>query len=268
MTSKDMTPKDTTSDDATSSAPARRRPFRKTLIWALVLMFFAPALTAFGALAYRGGPTHWGQYDRSLASRLPPAASHPDARILVMSSRTRGWKGALAVHSWIVVKGENERAWRRYDVAGWGSPVRLNWWPPDLWFGSYGTVVADIKGAQANALIPRVDAAIKDYQYRNYGDYRIWPGPNSNTFVAWLAREAGFGVDLPPTAVGKDYTGFVPVAKLPSGTGGQISLFGIAGVAAGLEEGLEVNLLGLTFGIDVNGPALKLPLVGRIGATR
>jgi hypothetical protein len=30
-------------------------------------------------------------------------------------------------------------------------------------------------------------------------------------------------------------------------------------------EGLEVNLLGLTFGIDPLGLALKLPGVGRIG---
>jgi hypothetical protein len=32
-----------------------------------------------------------------------------------------------------------------------------------------------------------------------------------------------------------------------------------------LEEGLEVNLLGLTFGLDINPPALKLPGIGRIG---
>jgi hypothetical protein len=72
-------------------------------------------------------------------------------------------------------------------------------------------------------------------------------------------------VDLPPTAVGKDYLGLSPVGKLPSGTGGQVSLFGVAGIAAGIEEGLEVNLLGLTFGIDPKSLSLKLPLVGRIG---
>jgi hypothetical protein len=266
MTSKDMTPKDTTSDDATSSAPARRRPFRKTLIWALVLMFFAPALTAFGALAYRGGPTHWGQYDRSLASRLPPAASHPDARILVMSSRTRGWKGALAVHSWIVVKGENERAWRRYDVAGLGSPVRLNWWPPDLWFGTYGTVVADIRGAQANALIPRVDAAIKDYQYRNYGDYRIWPGPNSNTFVATVLRAIPeVGATMPPNAVGRDFRPWPYLGLTDSGTGVEANLWGLIGVKLGWVEGLEVNFLGLVAGLDIREPALKVPGHGRLG---
>ena len=31
------------------------------------------------------------------------------------------------------------------------------------------------------------------------------------------------------------------------------------------EEGIEINILGLTFGIDWNQPALKLPGLGRIG---
>jgi hypothetical protein len=109
-----MTAKDITSD----APPRRRRSFRRTLIWSLLLLFIMLALSALGVLAYRGGPAHWGDYDHTVTSRLPPAAEHPEARILVMSGRTRGWKGALAVHSWIVVKGENEPEWRRYDVAG------------------------------------------------------------------------------------------------------------------------------------------------------
>ncbi len=45
----------------------------------------------------------------------------------------------------------------------------------------------------------------------------------------------------------------------------QVSLFGALGVLAGVEEGLELNVLGLTFGIDPNDLSLKLPLVGRVG---
>ncbi len=55
------------------------------------------------------------------------------------------------------------------------------------------------------------------------------------------------------------------MGKLPSGTGGQLSVLGVVGVGAGLQEGLEVNLLGLSFGIDPLGLAVKLPLNGRIG---
>ncbi len=65
-----------------------------------------------------------------------------------------------------------------------------------------------------------------------------------------LRRVPELRVDLPPTAIGKDYLGWRSVGKTPSGTGGQASLFGVVGVAAGLEEGLEVNLLGLNFGLD------------------
>jgi hypothetical protein len=39
-------------------------------------------------------------------------------------------------------------------------------------------------------------------------------------------------------------------------------------VAAGLEEGLEVNLLGLTFGVDPKSLSIKLPIVGRLGPDR
>jgi len=45
----------------------------------------------------------------------------------------------------------------------------------------------------------------------------------------------------------------------------QLSLFGLLGVLAGVEEGLELNVLSLTFGVDVKRPALKLPVLGRLG---
>jgi len=75
-------------------------------------------------------------------------------------------------------------------------------------------------------------------------------------------------VDLPPTAIGKDYLGWRSVSTTPSGTGGQASLFGVVGLAAGVEEGVEVNLLGLNFGLDPKSLSLKLPIVGRIGPAR
>jgi hypothetical protein len=97
----------------------------------------------------------------------------------------------------------------------------------------------------------------------------MWPGPNSNTFTAWVLRAVPeLGADLPPTAIGKDYTGKKLVGSAPSGRGFQFSLFGLAGLTASGVEGLELNLLGLTFGINPFDPALKLPLVGRIGPSR
>ena len=244
----------------------RRRSRRSIAIWFLVATFLLPVFGAAGTLAYHGGPNHWSRWDRTVQSRLGDAAAHPEARILVMTGRTRGWKGALAVHSWMVLKRENDAAWRRYDVAGWGNPVRVNWWPPDLWFGEYGQVVADIKGAQAQALIPRIEAAIKDYRYANAGDYVIWPGPNSNTFVAAVLRAVPeLGTILPPNAVGRDFRPLPYVGLTDSGTGLEASLWGVLGVKVGWVEGIELNLLGLVAGLDLRHPALKLPGFGRIG---
>jgi hypothetical protein len=75
----------------------------------------------------------------------------------------------------------------------------------------------------------------------------------------------GFEVALPTTAVGKDYLFNGVVAPTPSGTGYQLSLGGVVGIMLALEEGIELNLLGMSVGIDILRPALKLPGIGRLG---
>ncbi|NIP79111.1 MAG: DUF3750 domain-containing protein, partial [Actinobacteria bacterium] len=97
--------------------------------------------------------------------------------------------------------------------------------------------------------------------YPHATEYGLWPGPNSNTFTAHVGREVPeLELDLPTTAIGKDYIpngGLVDGA--PSGTGGQLSLYGLLGVTVAKEEGLELNILALNFGVDVLRPAIKLP---------
>ena len=58
------------------------------------------------------------------------------------------------------------------------------------------------------------------------------------------------------------------IDKAPSGTGYQLSLGGVVGLTIAMEEGFEINLLGLTFGLDATPPALKLPGIGRLGMPR
>jgi hypothetical protein len=133
--------------------------------------------------------------------------------------------------------------------------------PDAPWFGSKTELYADKRGAGVDELIARIEKAVAAYPYAQ--TYALWPGPNSNTFTAWIARAVPeLGVDLPATAVGKDYIGTRVFARAPSGSGFQFSLGGLLGVAAGPVEGFELNLLGLTFGLS--GSGVKLPLVGRV----
>jgi hypothetical protein len=123
---------------------------------------------------------------------------------------------------------------------------------------------ADKRGEGVDELIKRIDEAARTYPFA--GEYGLWPGPNSNTFTAYLTRHVPeLGVDLPGTAIGKDYLRDDIVHTPPSGRGLQVSLAGLLGFTASSVEGLEVNVLGLSFGVGPSG--LKLPFVGRIGVS-
>jgi hypothetical protein len=128
-------------------------------------------------------------------------------------------------------------------------------------------LIAERRGDGVDELIQRIRQAADSYEYAD--TYRVWPGPNSNTFVAHVLRAAPeLRADLPATAIGKDYLGASFVARSPSGTGVQLNLFGVLGALAGVEEGLELSVLGLTFGIDPLDLSLKLPLAGGVGWPR
>jgi hypothetical protein len=213
----------------------------------------------------------WWDLRRDSSGQAPDPASTPEPVIQVYAARTVGWRGALAVHTWVAVKPARAAAYTRYEVIGWGvdhgaPAIRINRTGPDnYWFGSRPELIADRRGAGVDELIGKVEAAVKSYPYP--ASYRTWPGPNSNTFTAYIGRAVpDLRLDLPPTAIGKDYLpGGALAAVSPSGTGLQLSLFGLAGVQAAWQEGLELNLLGLIFGLDLRHPALKLPAVGRLG---
>ena len=73
-------------------------------------------------------------------------------------------------------------------------------------------------------------------------------------------------VTLPPTAIGKDFlAGGQLAARTPSGTGFQLSFAGIIGITLAMEEGVEVNLLGLVVGVDPKRLAIKVPGIGEVG---
>ncbi len=246
---------------------SKTRRLRKITVYAFLVLFLLPV--AFRATLYAIGrhPASWRDADWSSAELLPQAPAEPQARVLVLSGRAGGLKGIVAVHSWLVLKCANARAWTRYDVVGWGNPVRTDNWPADgRWYGSTPVVVADVTGAKAAALIPKIEAAVKAYQYDHAGDYRVWPGPNSNTFVAAVLRAVPeLDAELPPNAIGRDFRALPYVGLSDSRTGIEVNLWGLLGFKVGLDEGVEINILGLVTGFDLRRPALKLPAFGRIG---
>jgi len=214
---------------------------------------------------------NWWELSREPSGQAPDPATTPEAVVQVYAARTVGWRGLLAVHTWIAVKPSGAPSYTRYEVMGWGvsrgaAALRVNRTGPDNhWFGSRPELLLDLRGPQVDAIVEKVLAAVAAYPYPD--SYRTWPGPNSNTFTAFVAREVPeLRLNLPSTAIGKDYlAGGAPVGLAPSGTGGQVSVLGLLGITTAWEEGLEINVLGLVFGLDVRRPALKLPAVGRLG---
>lgn len=249
--------------------PAKKKR-RVTL--ALVLAYLTLSL---GYLTFSGqlGAADWRTASREPAGLAPDPATTPEAVVQVYSARAVGWRGWFGVHTWIAVKPANAAEFTVHEVVGWrlrrtGTALVARNRPADgYWYGSRPELLGDIRGPGVEEIIGRIEGAVQSYPYPDR--YNVWPGPNSNTFVAHILRKVPeLRVDLPPTAIGKDYLGWRSVNKTPSGTGGQASLFGIVGVAAGIEEGLEVNVLGLNFGVDPKSLSLKLPMVGRIGPAR
>jgi uncharacterized protein DUF3750 len=203
----------------------------------------------------------------------PDPATTPEAVVQVYGARCSRWRGHFGIHTWIAVKPAGARAYAVYEVMDsyfrrTGSAVVVRKREPDArWFGNAPELLADKRGAGVDALIQRIDQAARGYPYAH--EYVVWPGPNSNTFAAYVARAVPeLEADLPPTAIGKDYLGNRLLAKAPSGSGLQVSLFGLLSVLVSGVEGFEVNVLGLGFGVDPFSPAIRLPLLGRLGAAR
>ena len=249
-----------------------RRALRGVKWLALVVaaLLCGPLLTLMlGDVSMRGD---WRTATHRATGLAPDPAAHPEAIVQVYASRTFGWRGAFAVHTWIAAKPAAARLYTRYEVIGWrmyagrsGLSVTDDGAPDAEWYGAAPTLIDDIRGARAEAVIAKLPDAAASYPYSTI--YRAWPGPNSNTFVAHVGRAIPeLALNLPPIAIGKDYRPIGEfMTRAPSGTGYQVSIGGVVGVTFARVEGLELNLFGLVTGIDIRHPALKFPGVGRIG---
>jgi len=235
----------------------------------LLLLILGPAAAAIGSDANVAGD--WRTATRQSSGIAPKPETTPEAVVQVYAARAFSWRGAFAVHTWISVKPENAKEYTLYEVMGWyvfggGSALQIHNDEPDrYWFGAKPKLLSDLRGKKAASAIKNIEAAVKAYPYA--GTYTTWPGPNSNTFTAFVTRRVPeLEADLPPTAIGKDYLpGGSVFGRAPSGGGAQISILGALGMLVSAEEGIEFNILGLSFGIDPGDLAIRLPGVGKVG---
>ena len=213
---------------------------------------------------------HWSNADRSSSGIAPLPEEHGKAVVQIYAARTFGWRGALAVHTWISMKSKGAENYVVSQVVGFRSrrnlPVLTSTIdiPDRFWYGNMPSLLVDLRGEKAEVLIPEIIEAINTYPFKDR--YLMWPGPNSNTFTAYIGRKIPeLKLDLPSTAIGKDYLAGKIFSITPGGSGYQLSFFGLLGVSLSIEEGVEINILSLNFGVNPTKLQLKLPGIGVLG---
>ena len=199
--------------------------------------------------------------------RFTDSATRPEAPVVQLRYATLpSLLRPVAVHASFASYEPAEGRWRRWEV--WqtrGGPfghVRRDRADVDSDIGGGPTWTArEWRGDEARRLIAALERSTNSYPNRDV--YRIWPGPNCNTYAAWVLRRAGVAADLHPKAVGKDYLGWIGAHRTTTGTGVQVET-PLIGAKLGLRDGVEIHLFCLTLGADAWPPAVKTP-VGRIG---
>jgi uncharacterized protein YceK len=158
------------------------------------------------------GAKDWRTASRESAGIAPNPASSKEPVLLIYGAPTWGWRGWFAIHTWIAAKATNDAAYTVYEVIGWRqrrglSVVRIEKDLPDrYWYGERPRLLKEFRGNGVDKLIGEVDRAAKEYPWPD--TYKAFPGPNSNTFIAWISRRVpGLGLDLPFSAIGSGYAG-------------------------------------------------------------
>jgi len=122
------------------------------LVLIVALMLVGPLFTfAFGGATMRGD---WRMATHRVTGLAPDPAVHREAVVQAYASRTFGWRGAFAVHTWVAAKPANADRYTRYEVIGWyarggGSGLTIsNTRAPDAeWYGAAPTLIVDVAGA-------------------------------------------------------------------------------------------------------------------------
>ncbi len=152
----------------------------------------------------------WRTASRESAGLAPSPASTHEAVLQVYGADAWGWRGWFAIHTWIAAKRTGESNYTVYDVVGWrarrGQDVmRIRKDVPDrYWYGERPEIIREYRGKGVDTLIEAVERAANTYPWKR--TYSVFPGPNSNTFTAWIAQQVPeLELTLPLSAIGKSY---------------------------------------------------------------
>lgn len=152
----------------------------------------------------------WRTASRDSAGIAPDPKTTPEAVLEVYGAPTWGWRGWFAIHTWVAAKHTGEPSYTVYEVIGWRlnrglSLVRIERDLPDrYWFGERPRLLSEHRGAGVDELINKVDQAARAYPWPQ--TYKAFPGPNSNTFTAWIAHQVPqLKLSLPFSAIGSGY---------------------------------------------------------------
>ena len=152
----------------------------------------------------------WRTASRESAGLAPDPAVTKEAVLHVYGADAWGWRGWFAIHTWIAAKKSGADYYMVYDVVGWrqhrGQPVmQITRDIPDrYWFGERPQLLSQHSGEGVDELIDAVHNAAQSYPWKS--QYKAFPGPNSNTFVAWVGKQVPqLQLDLPFSAIGSGY---------------------------------------------------------------
>ena len=152
----------------------------------------------------------WRTASRESSGTAPDPLITEEAVILVYGAAAWGWRGWFAIHTWVATKRTGEAFYTVYDVVGWRGrhnqpDMRVARASPDrFWSGATPRILKKYLGAGGDALIAANSQAAEDYPWKT--SYSAFPGPNSNTFVAWIAKHVPeLDLHLPFSAIGSGY---------------------------------------------------------------
>ena len=152
----------------------------------------------------------WRTASRESAGIAPDPAVTSEAVLHIYGADAWGWRGWFAIHTWISAKRSNEAYYTVYDVVGWRgrrnqSVMKIAKDVPDrYWYGEKPRLLKEHRGKGVDELINAIDEAAQAYPWKM--TYKAFPGPNSNTFTAWIIKQVPeLEVDLPFSAIGSGY---------------------------------------------------------------